>query len=614
MCQLPGLVRASGRLALCLRVHQQLASAAQPRISDQRLPPPLPASTLSTPDLAPLLSGELPTGQAITGARAELERQDADPRWALVLCYALWAEQRYREAFDAAQTYHSALADDPDFLNLFGMIARRLPGEEAAAEAAFLAAIRLVPARADSHYNLGNLYLAQERYSLAIKAYQASLACDPNGHLVWLNLGISAREKGDLALARAAFDRCLLLNPKESKGWCNLGLVCHQEERFRSAMHAYQQALLCDEAQSEAWVNLALTFNAQGQPDEALQCLLTGTSLDPDSGDALFNLALTHLLLGDFAEGWRLYESRFASKQLRDVTLPSSGVWVRDREQLDGQLARSNALLVWSEQGIGDTIQFCRYLTLLQALGFQPTLATRPSLVRLLREWLPQSVTVLDDTQINPEQEQCAHVPLMSLPLLMGTELTTIPCVTPYLCPPGPPPESLLVPQPPGGLAIGLVWATNPDNKAMYKLKRVPLAELLEPLLPALREDLFHLHALQVGADADELEPYADQPNLHNWNGRLGDFADTAHVMHQLDLVIAVDTAVAHLAGALDLPVWLLLPFDADYRWLRGRHDSPWYPRMRLFRQKQRGNWHNVVAQVVDQLGAIYGLDLQALQ
>ena len=572
------------------------------------------ASALATPDLGPLISGEVALDEAISIARSHLQGPAPDPHWSLPLCYALWAQGNFREAFDVGQGHHSALANHPDFLNLFGMVARRVPGEEPAAEAAFLAAIRLVPSKADSHYNLGNLYLAQERHSQAIGCYQASLACDPSGPLTWLNLGISARDHGDFSLARFALQRCLLLDPRESKGWCNLGLVCHQEERFQAAMEAYQQALACDHTHSDAWVNLGLALAAQDQPENALSCLLTGTSLNPESGDALFNLSLTHLLLGDFAEGWGLYESRFSSKQLRSITVPSSGPWIRDRKQAEAQLAAAAELLVWSEQGLGDTIQFCRYLPLLQTLGFQPALATRPSLVRLLREWLPQPLPVLDDTQVDATTENRAHLSLMSLPHLMGTELTTIPCVTPYLHPPGPPPEPLLVQQPPGGLAIGVVWATNPDNKAMYKLKRLPLHELLEPLLPGLQEDLFDLHSLQVGSEAQELDPYRHLNNLHDWNGRLGDFADTAHVMQQLDLVISVDTAVAHLAGALGLPTWLLLPFDADFRWLRRRSDSPWYPEMRLFRQNQRGDWSSVIAELVDQLGAIYGLDLAALQ
>ena len=179
---------------------------------------------------------------------------------------------------------------------------------------------------------------------------------------------------------------------------------------------------------------------------------------------------------------------------------------------------------------------------------------------------------------------------------------------------PGPPPEALLVPPPPGGLAVGLVWASNPDNKLMYRRKSLPLSELLEPLLPALREDLLELHCLQVGQDAKALEPYCDHPNIVDWNGRLGDFADTAHVVRQLDLVISVDTGVAHLAGCLGIQTWLMLHYDADFRWMRKCDTSPWYPGMRLFRQQNYGDWSTVVQPLLHELGRIYGLDLLALQ
>ena len=160
---------------------------------------------------------------------------------------------------------------------------------------------------------------------------------------------------------------------------------------------------------------------------------------------------------------------------------------------------------------------------------------------------------------------------MLSLPHLLGTTRHSVPATLPNLHPPGPPPEALLVPRPPGGLAVGLVWASNPDNKLMYRRKSLPLPDLLEPMLPALREDLLELHCLQVGSDADSLAHYSTHPNIVNWNGRLGDFADTAHVVRQLDLVISVDTAVAHLADRLVFKlgccfISMQFPLDARLR------------------------------------------------
>jgi hypothetical protein len=160
---------------------------------------------------------------------------------------------------------------------------------------------------------------------------------------------------------------------------------------------------------------------------------------------------------------------------------------------------------------------------------------------------------------------------------------------------------------------VGLVWASNPDNKAMYRNKSLPLA-LLMPLFERLIDlDLIELHSLQFGDDAEQLAPWRHRPEVHDWKDRLQNFAETAHVLRQLDLVITVDTAVAHLAGALNKPTWLLLPQNADFRWLRQRSDSPWYPSMRLFRQTAHGDWSSVAAQLDQAFDTLLLLDTKQL-
>ena len=227
--------------------------------------------------------------------------------------------------------------------------------------------------------------------------------------------------------------------------------------------------------------------------------------------------------------------------------------------------------------------------------------------------WGPPGITVLDHTALPSSWQQAPHLALLSLPRILRSYLVSIPRATPYLAPPGPPPERLLVPTPPGGVAIGLVWASNPSNKSMYRHKSMPLELLLPLLLPAVRNDLIELHSLQVGDDAGQLTPWAHLDGIHNWNGKLHNFSDTAHVVHQLDLVISVDTAVAHLAAALAIPTWILLPSNADFRWLHNRSDSPWYEMARLFRQPSTNDWAGAIDQVVDVLGEVLGLDLERL-
>ena len=493
---------------------------------------------LLEPELAPILNGLVSSDEAIEASRKQLEKEKPNPRWCIPWAYVLWQQGDYGGAYALASKYHTLLQNDGDFLLLFGMIARKVPKRRDEAEAAFQAAIRLEPDRHDAYYNLGNLYFAEDRFLDASREYLRSLDLHPTGSLSWLNLGLAARSLDQLELSRTALQRCLMLDPLSIRVWCNYGITCHQLECFDQAINAYFKALSLDNEHGPSLVNLGQALNASNRHPEAVGYLQAASSLtlQEDCGDALFNLALTRLLLGEYELGWELYECRFKTRQHDSYTRVPKGEWIQSPERLRQLAAEKSEILVWSEQGLGDAIQFVRYLHLLRAIGLRPVLATRPLLVRLFQEWLQPVVPVLDDNQFDITSELSPHTAMLSLPHLFGTTLSTVPAALPCLHPPGPPPEALLVPPPPGGLAIGLVWASNPDNRLMYRRKSLPLPDLLEPLLPALREDLLELHCLQVGEDAKALEPYSDHPNIVNWNGRLGDFADTAHVVRQLDL------------------------------------------------------------------------------
>ena len=197
--------------------------------------------------------------------------------------------------------------------------------------------------------------------------------------------------------------------------------------------------------------------------------------------------------------------------------------------------------------------------------------------------------------------------------MVFNTDLHTIPASVPYLKSTDPVPDRLKIVQPAGGLSIGLVWASNPDNKAMYRNKSIPLERLMPSLLPSLQVSLIELQCLQFGSDRDQLNPWIHMDGITDWSSSLQDFSDTAHIVSQLDLVISIDSAVAHLAGALNRPTWLLLPYNADFRWLRDRNDSPWYPSMRLFRQTARNDWSSVVEQLNTALNELFQLDMASL-
>ncbi|WP_363178147.1 tetratricopeptide repeat-containing glycosyltransferase family protein [Vulcanococcus sp.] len=526
---------------------------------------------------------------------------------------ALWKLERYLEGYELHCSYSHHFENDAAAWVIAGMCARRLPDKQGEAEQALRRAIALDPRRNDAHYNLGNLLNDAERYQEACECYVNSLAIDANGPLVWHNLGMALKELDCIDEAEIAMRTSIKLDPLNADAWCNLGLVAHSRKNYELSKRLYLHSIHLDTGHATSWINLGMSLLDEVKPEQALTALRRGHTLDPNSPDALFNLALTLLLLGEYDEGWRLYESRFTSKQFKNTLIPSTGPWLSRLEDVQEKAQSGETVLIWGEQGLGDAIQFVRYFPILQELQIPFVFCTQPALIPLFQEWGPKGIRVLDQNQLAPPWTNAPHLALLSLPRLMRSDLATIPMVTPYLEPPGPPPERLLVPTPPGGIAIGLVWASNPGNKALYRHKSMPLELLLPRLLPALCNDLIELHSLQVGDDAAQLAPWADLDGIHNWNGKLNNFSDTAHVVHQLDLLISVDTAVAHLAGALAIPTWILLPSNADFRWLHNRTDSPWYEMVRLFRQPGTNDWAGCIDQVIDALGEVVGLDLERL-
>ena len=231
-----------------------------------------------------------------------------------------------------------------------------------------------------------------------------------------------------------------------------------------------------------------------------------------------------------------------------------------------------------------------------------------------MRDWMGLGERVQAIGSTAHESDSRPHVALMSLPRLFRTDFNNIPSICPYLHTIEVPREEICIVNPPGGISVGVVWASNPDNKAMYRNKSLPFA-LLMPLFERLIDlDLIELHSLQFGADVIKYHPWRHREEIHEWHNRLTDFSGYGScTVRQLDLVITVDTAVAHLAGALNKPTWLLLPQNADFRWLRQCSDSPWYPSMRLFRQKSHGDWDSVVDQLDQAFDTMLLLDTKAL-
>lgn len=558
-----------------------------------------------------LCSGSMDPGQALALAERAI-RAGGDGRWAMPLALAHWLQKRYPEALQVldqprATTECSQISE---YHNLIGMVARQLPGQMARALQAYRRALELDPRRPDTLYNLGNL-LKDDNPEEAEEYYRRSLRLNPAAAACWHNLGIVLSSQGRHDEAIQPLQQSLCLDPSEADVWCNLGLAFYGLEQFEKAERAFRYTISLDGNHAASHLNLGNALISCLQPEEALAYLERGVELDSSSTNSLWNLSLAYLLLGRYREGWRYYEARFNSKDFEKVQIPTAGPQIRHFDELPR--SGDPPVMIWSEQGLGDSIQFCRYLLILQALDIPFVFLARRQLMSLMQGWLgiESHVQLLGSTDAAVDHRP--HLALMSLPLLFNTELHTVPAQMPYLRPPGGVPEHLRVSPPPGGLSVGIVWASNPDNKAMYKNKSLPLALLMPRLIDLVELDLIDLHSLQFGDDAEQLDPWRQHERVIEWKDRLQDFSETAFVLNQLDLVISVDTAVAHLAAALNRPTWLLLPQNADFRWLKGRSDSPWYPSMRLFRQQAHGDWISVVQQVKDTLDTMFLLDLDAL-
>jgi len=275
----------------------------------------------------------------------------------------------------------------------------------------------------------------------------------------------------------------------------------------------------------------------------------------------------------------------------------------------DGKIdsLKGEPLLVWAEQGYGDNIQFARYVPILIEAGVQVTLSTRKPLMALFKECLAPHSPAIVEHNSKELQGFRHHVALLSLPRLCGTTRDTIPMMPGYFRRPSQIPKRLRIQRQPFALHIGLVWASGVDNKDMYADKSMALEPLMRLFDPWRQERFVVIHSLQVGPDADHLEPWRAERGVVDHSQQIGDFLDTACLISQFDLVISVDTAVAHLAGALDVPVWTLLQHNADFRWMRGRSDSPWYRSMTLFRQPKLGDWDGVLEQIEHQFTRLLG-------
>jgi tetratricopeptide (TPR) repeat protein len=504
---------------------------------------------------------------------------------------------------DAAAGYRHAIRLAPDQARAhFGLgvtLARQGRWQEA--EASYRQALRLKPDSAETHVNLGNVLVELGDLDGAIACHRKALAIRPDFAQAHINLGRALTWRRKPGEAIASLEEALRLRPESTEAHNNMGVALAALGRYGESAASYRRALRLRPDSPEVHDNLGALALKQNRLDEAVDYFERALTLNPDLADAHLHLALGRLIAGDFERGWPEFEWRWRSRGFRPRQLP--------RPLWDGSPLAHRTILLYAEQGVGDTLQFIRYAPLLKERGATVILECQKSLVRIMGS-CPGIDRIVPRGDDLPDYD--VQSPLLSLPGILRTTLATVPANVPYLFA-----DPRLADRWRGvlsvardlkmsgveirGLKIGIAWQGNPSY-ADDTRRSIPLARFA----PLARVPGVRLYSLQKMWGTDQLAGIADQFGVTDFGDELdeasGPFMDTAAIMTSLNLVVTSDTAIPHLAGALGVPVWVALSTAADFRYLLDRQDSPWYPTMRLFRQSEPGNWDAVFERIADEL------------
>ncbi|HWR39343.1 MAG TPA: tetratricopeptide repeat-containing glycosyltransferase family protein [Patescibacteria group bacterium] len=498
-------------------------------------------------------------------------------------------------------------------------------GQPAAALAVLQQALVQQPDSAELHYKLGVLHRSQKQNSLARVHYQQAVILDPGFWAAHFNLAILCQEEGQMPDAERHYRQALLNSSDPGPILCNLASLLQSSHRQEEALSClrqavtlrpdlpeiqnnlgnclqtipqlaeaescYRKAIQLAPEQPISWYNLAVTLHLQGRLEESLAAYDQVLALAPDWLEARSNRSHTLLLKGDLEAGFTAYEERIRkSEHLRYHR------WAAPLPRWQGEHYTGRRLLIYFEQGLGDCIQFIRYLPLVKARGGTLLFSVPTALQRLFQNFPGVDELLLHGVEPLAKHRADLALPLMSLPRLFGSTLNTIPLRKAYLQP-APQLVSLWRQRLTSPYKkIGLVWAGNPAYDHEPSRRRTCPLTALAPLFTLPNREFYSLQKGAAAAEIAQIPP----GTLHDLSAELHDFIDTAAIIASLDIVVSVDTSVAHLAAALGKPVYVLLPYAPEWRWLLRRSDSPWYPSMRLFRQTVPGDWSGPVAALLN--------------
>jgi tetratricopeptide (TPR) repeat protein len=496
------------------------------------------------------------TDQAIAAGRRAVQLQPQLPEAWFNLGNAIAATRQYQPAMEC---YQRAVSLRPNYAQAFLGLGTALNESKRFAEAitAYQKAIALRPTLPDAHYNLGNAYRAIGNDDQAVLCYRQAIAINPNHLEAINNLACTLQQLGHLDQALQLLLQARAAHPNKARVHTNLGNVLAEANQWQAAIQCYDQAL----------------------------------AIDADFSDARFNRSLAYLMGGDFDRGWPEYESRWLCEKF------PSPLRYTQRPLWRGQPLDGKRILIHAEQGLGDTLQFVRYIPMVAQRGGQVILQVQTPLHRLLQNTPGASQVIAHDLTPDEFDLQC---PLWSLPLAFGTTLSSIPAITPGLT--IDPAQCLQWRQRLNSIRresdrkiVGLVWSGNANF--LHNHRRSTQLQKFAPLADAQGITFVSLQKGPAAAQATAPPPGL---RLIDWTSELNDFADTAALISLLDLVVTTDTGVAHLAALMGKPTWILLMYSPDFRWLLDREDCPWYPSATLFRQPAPGDWESPIRRIAE--------------
>ena len=461
-------------------------------------------------------------------------------------------------------------------------------GRLAQAREIYRRVLEMHPGHADAHHLAGVVAYQTGNLQEAVELIGRAIALNPAMVAAYSNRGLALRDLKRPEEALECFDRALRLRPDLAVAHCNRGLALQDLDRLTDAVESYDAALKLQPDYAEAYANRGNALNLLRRIDEALESYDRALQLRPDLAETHWNRALCRLLVGDFARGWEEYEWRWANSNLKaqigEKRRYSQPLWL-GADPLQGK-----TLLLYAEGGLGDTLQFCRYAKLAADAGARVILEVPAALLALLRNVAGASQVIGQGAALPAFDFHC---PLPSLPLAFKSGLNAIPAFDSYIaCSPAKLAEWQARLGERTKPRIGLVWSGGRQHRN-DRNRSIALRDLVEYLPPQ-----YQYVSLQKETRQSDEDALGSRDDILRFDGQLNDFADTAALCQLMDVVVSVDTSVAHLAGAMGKPVWVMLPYVPDWRWRLDREDSAWYPSARLFRQEKAGDWPGVLGRV----------------